>query len=472
MSGAALPLRLKGLPESGAAAGIAPRAVEDQLRVASIVAIPRAAPLLTSLFEALDQWRVRYCVLHGWEALPESIGGDVDLAVHPGDKHKLPSVFAVLMSQDFRLVQYLNYAYGGHYFVFAWKNAQSWQSQAVDIIFEHCRCGLSFDRSDTLVVGRRREKMFWVSSPATQFRYLLIKKVLKGSLPARQGVQLQTLAAALGPEADDAVARLFGRRRRREIVESCRAGAIAPLLVQLRNSLRRNALLRRPFSQVRVAVGECVRRVRRWVRPTGVFVVLLGPDGSGKSTLGRALVEHPTAAFRRSTLFHWRAAVLRHRQESGPVTDPHSRVQHSMIRSMAWLAFQLLDYWLGYVRFVRPLVVRSGLVVFDRYFDDLLVDQKRYRCRAPGWMIEAVRRLIPRPDLLLVLDAPASLVRSRKREVSDDESDRQEAAYRALGIGARVIDASRSPEAVYAATMTHVTAYLARRYERRHAEWF
>jgi thymidylate kinase len=431
-----------------------------------------AALLLAALFKALDLHGVRYCVLHGWQRLPEVSRGDVDLAVHPEDRRKLSSAFGALASQEFRLVQCLNYAPGGYYFVFAWAEAGRVGVQAIDIVFEHRRLGLAFDTSDKLVAGRQRERTFWIASPATQFRYLLIKKVHKGELPAHQALQLKALADELGQQkAEEIAVRLFGKTRGRQIVDACRNGEIAPLVRGFRSSLFWTAVLRNPMNPLRVAWDDIFRLRRRWVQPTGVFVALLGPDGIGKSTLGMKLSEGPTAAFRRTKLFHWRPAVLRHRKDAGPVTDPHGRPQHAAIRSTLWLVFQLLDYSIGYALVVRPLLARSGLVIFDRYFDDLLVDQKRYRCGAPLWMIRLARRLTPRPDLLLVMDAPTNIVRSRKQEVSEAESERQQAQYRALGQSARLIDASLPPEQVYASAISLICDYLARRCQRRHQEW-
>jgi thymidylate kinase len=432
----------------------------------------QAAVLLESLFEALDHHDVRYCVLHGWERLPEVSRGDVDLAVHPEDRRKLPSVFGVLASQGFRLVQCLNYAPGSYYFVFAWTEAAEVGAQAIDVVFEHRRHGLAFDTSDKLVAGRQRERTFWVASPTNQFRYLLIKKVHKGELPAHQALRLKVLVDELGQQSAEHIAtQLVGVAGGRKIVEACRRGEIAPIVRTFRSSLFWTAVLRNPMNPLRVAWEEILRMRRRWVQPTGVFIALLGPDGSGKSTLGTRLLDRPTAAFRRTKFFHWRPAVLRHRKASGPVTDPHGRPQHSTVRSTLWLVFQLLDYWLGYALVVRPLLARSGLVIFDRYVDDLLVDQKRYRCRAPLWMVRFTRRLTPRPDLLLVMDAPTNVVRSRKQEVSEAESERQQAQYRALGQSARLIDASLPPDGVYASAMSAICDYLAHRCQRRHSEW-
>src|ERR1700734_1941109 len=50
------------------------------------------ADFLRRLFRLLNQFGVRYCVIHSWEGLPEHLGSDLDLAVHPDDKALITSI--------------------------------------------------------------------------------------------------------------------------------------------------------------------------------------------------------------------------------------------------------------------------------------------------------------------------------------------------------------------------------------------
>ncbi len=54
----------------------------------------------------------------------------------------------------------------------------------------------------------------------------------------------------------------------------------------------------------------------------------------------------------------------------------------------------------------------------DRHFLDILVDQRRYRYGGPLWLLRLIRRLIPKPDLVNLLDAPPKVLQARKQELS------------------------------------------------------
>lgn len=181
-------------------------------------------------------------------------------------------------------------------------------------------------------------------------------------------------------------------------------------------------------------------------RARGVWAVVLGPDGSGKSAVldGIAMTLAPSfAGIRR---FHLRPHLGGRARPGKLVTDPHGRSARGALLSWAKLGVWALDYWLGYALRVKPALARGSLVLFDRYYHDLLVDPLRYRYAGPRGVTRLVGRVIPRPDLVLVLDAPVETLRARKREVTTEESVRQRQAYRRLAATipeARVLDAGR-----------------------------
>jgi thymidylate kinase len=219
---------------------------------------------------------------------------------------------------------------------------------------------------------------------------------------------------------------------------------------------------------------DVVRRVRRWSQPTGLLMAVMGPDGAGKSTLIEHLVQAVGPAFQHHRIFHWRPMLLWRRKSKCDTSKPHGQRQHSCSWSIARLSAHLLDYWLGYWLVIRPLLARSGLVVFDRYFDDVLIDPKRYRYGGPLWLARILQRVIPKPDLVLVLDASEKVLLSRKQEVAPEELRRQRQLYSRCvkgATGTRVISAADSVSHVVAEAATAVIEQLSRRFERQHRRW-
>jgi thymidylate kinase len=107
--------------------------------------------------------------------------------------------------------------------------------------------------------------------------------------------------------------------------------------------------------------------------------------------------------------------------------------------------------------------------LFDRYYDDLLADSKRYRYGGPMWLARLVGRFIPKPDLFFFLDLPAEVAHARKPEVSLEEAKRLREHYLKLALSVpnvHVVDASRPLEEVVAEVEKIILRYLAARTEK------
>jgi thymidylate kinase len=167
-------------------------------------------------------------------------------------------------------------------------------------------------------------------------------------------------------------------------------------------------------------------------QPTGLCLAVLGSDGAGKSTLLRRLQTLLRPIFPEQKTIHFRPRTWEKKQ-TGVVTDPHGRPPRNILLSWLKVGFYFFDTWAGWWLVVRPATKRGTLVIFDRSFDDLLVDERRYRLRGTGMLVRVLRRLTPRADRTLVLAAPAEVLHRRKPELPVAELERQQEVLRRLG---------------------------------------
>jgi thymidylate kinase len=207
---------------------------------------------------------------------------------------------------------------------------------------------------------------------------------------------------------------------------------------------------------------------------TGVLVAVLGPDGVGKSTVLEGLAAEFIVPLRRRRLFHYRPQVLAKRKDNRPVTDPHGQTPRGALISMVYLSVFFADCLAGYFLEVKPRLVRSGFVQFDRYFHDVMVDPRRYRYGGPQWYAKLLSRLLPEPDLVIVLDANEDLILSRKTELTRAEIQRQRQAYaelrfrRAKEVCVRT-DGGIQP--TLKASATAVAEFMSQRFDKRIGNW-
>lgn len=188
--------------------------------------------------------------------------------------------------------------------------------------------------------------------------------------------------------------------------------------------------------------------LRLRLQPPMPWTAILGPDGSGKSSVLDALERRFQEASLQTVRGYWRPGVLLPWEDSGPNTNPYGEEPRGSVISVVKVLFLVTDWLLGYWKQegYAHHRARNHLVLFDRHYLDLLADPKRYRFKRPMWLARWAAHVVPTPDLLIFLDAPAEVLQQRKQEVSFEETVRQREAYRALAEHlpeARLVDATQ-----------------------------
>jgi hypothetical protein len=161
----------------------------------------------------------------------------------------------------------------------------------------------------------------------------------------------------------------------------------------------------------------------------------VGLDGSGKTTVARQLCCLGTEQerFRRIRYFHWRPGIMP--DTLFPLPEFGNVPRKPKARSNPWRsllsAARLLNngVWarLAYWVRIRPLLQRNSLVLMERYYYNYYLDPDSVNYSGPTWLLERMRPLFPRPDLVVLLKAPADVLLARKQELSETEISRQSA---------------------------------------------
>jgi thymidylate kinase len=176
-----------------------------------------------------------------------------------------------------------------------------------------------------------------------------------------------------------------------------------------------------------------LRRVARVSdREAPRFVVLIGVDGTGKSTQAEFLESDATAKGLRVTALwtRWEPRFIRplmslakHSAGSSSAAGTHARVMsrkrrifRSPVVRYLWKWLAGIDYGVQIVPRVRAAQRGADLVIADRYFHDALVDMgANFGGAAPS--ASGPFRLFPKPDRVVLLDAPEEVVFARKQDV-------------------------------------------------------
>jgi thymidylate kinase len=228
-----------------------------------------------------------------------------------------------------------------------------------------------------------------------------------------------------------------------------------------------------------------------------ISVALIGPDGSGKTTIARRVADALPIPARylymgvnleaSEVLLPTTRALRALRRARGAAPDDAGPRDHESrpppagllrglareLKSLLALSHRLIDEW--YRQYHAWRWQKSGMVVlFDRHYYpdyyayDIAKGQgpRPLHRRIHGWLLEHV---FPKPDLLIYLDAPAEVLFERKQEGSVELLERRRQDYLAMAdvVPAFVrVDATLPLEEVVAA----VSELICRRAGYSHSE--
>lgn len=336
---------------------------------------------------------------------------------------------------------------------------------------------------------------YLVPSPKYAFIFLLIKKIDKGVLTPNHGSYLSQLGSEDPEGIRKLIKKIWTPPYAEMLIRATESGCwdkVIQSTPELRTRLQKNTTW--SFKRAAWILKRLFLRLRF---PVGLSVVLLGPDGSGKTSVSKKLAGLITRPFLGTAYVHGagffsRAKVLKWQQRGFArgffssrsshdkkaktdklVTHPlksHDQSPRGLFASWVKLLYLWIDSLLGWCTVVWPKLFQAKLILLDRYYHDILVDPQRYRYGGPMWPARWIAKLIPKPDLWILLDVPAEKLQERKQDVSVDESARQREEYLKLfremkdGI---VVDGSQSLDDVVADVNQAIIDFMCKRTEER-----
>jgi thymidylate kinase len=184
----------------------------------------------------------------------------------------------------------------------------------------------------------------------------------------------------------------------------------------------------------------------------GRLIILVGPDGVGKTTVARALMQRHGGG---AAYFHFLPPLY------GPLADgpepasfpPPAKASERGSSVIGWIRLfrNALRCWGGYLNTVRPALKRGWLVIGDRWMYGYLVQPAALRFHGPDFLARAIVRLLPRPHLVVNLSAPPHVVRERKQELTVAQIEHELMAWSTLTLpNIQTVDGARSPQVIAA----------------------
>ena len=166
---------------------------------------------------------------------------------------------------------------------------------------------------------------------------------------------------------------------------------------------------------------------------TGFSIGFTGPDGSGKTTVIDMLLQRIAPVFGTAhKYYHFRPMLFGNlgevahsagikKEVDRNFDKPHRGGKTGKLNSLLRLAYYSIDYIIGYFLKVKTVTRITCVVVFDRYFTDIICDSRRSRIYLSLKFLYAWKRLfIPSLNYNILLTASSDTILARKRELDEE----------------------------------------------------
>ena len=433
---------------------------------------------LTSFFSRLNGEGVDYFVYGSYLSLPDDTGGsDIDMVVSEQDFPKVRSVFRSLTEgTDVSLVSFYANANAKFYrFLFF---PQSFGVQ-IDIFYK----GLCYKGVEYYPMRLMRERVITyndikVLDIKKGYYVDYIKEVLH--LGRAKEKYLKAFLAEIDTDREyyrKELTNLYGAEVARLVFDNLTEEKQKNIQKPLQHLLQKAVL---QGKQLRSSWRTLTLLKRLFGKRPGYVIVVEGTDGSGKSFIINSVTPILNEAFHNGVVYnHLRpnaipdlGVLLGKKEKEEGVTvcsDPHGQKQSGLVGSLVRWGYYMIDYTLGYLKTVWPQIhTKSKVYIFDRYYYEFYLDQKRSRTNLPQWVVKLGELFLPKPDLILCLGGDPAKIYARKPETSLEEVTRQTNALRAFcnqRPNAVWVDTTLQPEESISLAMGAIYNMMNKRFE-------
>ena len=438
--------------------------------------------LLTKVFDVMDkEFLDSYIVMNKYDEVPYKLPSDLDMSITVRDFKRLDQIISKISQETGLLItQKIWHGYQKcAYILSPAKTLECFRMQLdffTDFSVKNTPLLISSSeiQSNTRNFGR-----FIIPNYKVEYVFLLMRRIFKNDFDEVHCQCIKGILLHNVYEIQKYSERYLGEDFAKEIAENLMKDDIQ----QLQNRRKVYWEKLRQFSSkqtsltfnFRFKLNEFLRYFFRIKYPVGMSVVLLSPDGGGKSSIYEKLLDSCWGSFHGIKRMYFRPRLLTNPGSLKPINptleaeinpDPHGKKPNGLIKSLARYFYYNLDFIFGYMLLVKKMRIQKQLVIFDRYYYDYFVDIQRYQYSFPKFIPKLFAWSIPTPDIIFILDGTAETLYARKKELPIDELKRQIDAYRKIADkykNAVLINVEQPLDNVVLDVTNHILQYKAKR---------
>lgn len=409
--------------------------------------------LIEAFFRELSRRKVQYCILRNYEELPDKISHDIDVLIeHRVAENIVLEITTIIKDLGWNIACTQNQ---NDFFTFICHRVvgNEFKQLKLDIWTDLLWRGAKWIDADYILNNRIQYGIYYIPSPGAEAAVTTLKEIVGGGVvPVKYQDKIQKLLLENQIDFRNCLFPVLGQYVN-ELIAACLDGNwnfINNSRWKIRKAIRKNSKTRNGFiNYYKFLFDKSARAIKSHFKPKGMLVAIVGPDGSGKSTIAGIIAKSLSLFFPEQKIFHTRLQIFPELKSGLGLTNRvknaisdntkdlytekgGKKTDRSIVsRVAAWVVvgYYTLEFVIGrYVIFT--IKRRMGLVVFDRYFYDFFAQPST---RDLIWGVRKVLLFfIPKPDVIIHLVANSEIVYQRKDELSEKEIETQNKYFRRI----------------------------------------
>ena len=378
--------------------------------------------LVREIFEHLNK-NAEYAVLRNFEGLPEKNNSrDIDIIITRKSYKKIKKALVELIDRSgWKIITYLNSDRVVTWVCGCIDSDSNVEIIQLDFFFDTSLFGVRFIDAKEFIAHREfNGKIYHVNKEYEFLDKYMYDRAVGVQYPekykhVKEAVADNRLVAAK-------LKKVFGTKS----IEECDRRSGKRMLL--------HAALRNPFAAAARFIRFEYHRVKNYLcSRTGFSIGFTGPDGSGKTTVIDTILERIAPVFGTAhKYYHSRPMLIGNlgevahsagikKEVDRNYSDPHRGGKTGKVNSLLRLCYYSIDYIIGYFVKVKSVTRITRVVVFDRYYTDIICDSRRSRIYLnPKFLYWWSKMFIPTLNYNILLTASSETILSRKRELDED----------------------------------------------------
>lgn len=381
-----------------------------------------AAELLTEFFGYLNA-NCGYAVLRNFEGLPEKNNSrDIDIIIERTAYRKnKKNLIALLEKNEWKIITYLNSDRVDTWVCGCIDNYSNTEIVQFDFFFNTSLFGIRLLNAKEFLANREfNGKIYHVNKEYEFLDKYMYDRAVGAEYPEKYKHVKEAVAES--SLVKEKLKKVFGTKS----IEDCdkRSGKRMLLCAAMHN----------PIATLAHFCAFEYHRIKNYLcSHTGFSIGFTGPDGSGKTTVIDTLLSRIAPVFRTAhKYYHFRPTLFGNlgevahsagvkKEVDRNYSDPHRGKKTGKASSFLRLCYYSTDYIIGYFVKVKSVIRITRLVIFDRYYTDIICDSRRSRIYlSPKFLYWWGKLFIPTLDYNILLTASSKTILARKRELDEE----------------------------------------------------